>query len=388
LGASLASLQTEEGVPSAYLKYIVLDQDSQYVYSNVQVISSAASQNWQELKLQYKVEQDGFVQVFVYNESGQEVFFDDITIRKDPALIVQENHYDPWGMNLVGIEMQGRPDHKFKYNGKEKQEELGLGWNDYGARFYDAQLGRWHAVDPMTDNAETWTPYNYVYDNPIKLTDPDGRWPNDPLGFPTGFASAIRTNMGFGPRQSGSANFQAGQKAGDFASILIGAVETAGGIITGGGGIVLTVGTAALASEVSVPVTLVGAGAASHGWSTIMKGDKNFKATDENGRVNANRAQNHLQPETGAQGPHSSFKRDPKTGEVKKHAEYTPNPQNPTGFDEVQRTDLNLQGKAHRNTLTGQRVGPPHTQGKNIPGEVRPALPNEIPKKLRNAIGL
>jgi hypothetical protein len=119
-----------------------------------------------------------------------------------------------------------------------------------------------------------------------------------------------------------------------------------------------------------------------------MNGDKNFKATDKNGRVNANRAQNHLQPETGAKGPHSSFKRDNKTGEVKKHAEYTPNPQNPTGFDEVQRTDLNLQGKAHRNTLTGQSVAPPHTQGKNIPGGVRPALPNEMPKKLRDALGL
>jgi RHS repeat-associated protein len=142
------------------------------------VISSAAGQNWQELKLHYKAEQDGFVQVFVYNESGQEVFFDDITIRKDPALIVQENHYDPWGMNLVGIEKQGRPDHKFQYNGKEKQEEFGLNWNDYGARFYDPHLGRWHAIDPMTDTQEQWSPYHYVYGNPVLRTDPDGRCPD------------------------------------------------------------------------------------------------------------------------------------------------------------------------------------------------------------------
>ncbi len=77
---------------------------------------------------------------------------------------------------MAGIEKQGRPEHKFQYNGKEKQEEFGLNWLDYGARMYDAQLGRWHSVDPLADEAFDWTPYRYGFNNPIKYIDPDGRY--------------------------------------------------------------------------------------------------------------------------------------------------------------------------------------------------------------------
>lgn len=75
----------------------------------------------------------------------------------------------------MGIERQGTPDHKFQYNGKEKQQELGLEWMDYGARMYDAQIGRWHEVDVEAEIYEDFTPYSYVGNNPINALDPDGR---------------------------------------------------------------------------------------------------------------------------------------------------------------------------------------------------------------------
>jgi RHS repeat-associated protein len=67
----------------------------------------------------------------------------------------------------------------YKYNGKELVEEMG--WNNllYGARNYDAAIGRFGTVDPLASDYPSWTPYHYVHNNPIRLVDPKGMGAED-----------------------------------------------------------------------------------------------------------------------------------------------------------------------------------------------------------------
>ena len=120
-----------------------------------------------------------------------------LSYSKDPATnvlkIMEENHYYPFGLKhsgynsdqlimsrvsstlrIVPIPPLFLTSYKYKYNGKEYQDELGLNMYDYGARNYDPSLGRWMNVDPLAEIYRRWSPYNYVMNSPMIFVDPDG----------------------------------------------------------------------------------------------------------------------------------------------------------------------------------------------------------------------
>ena len=94
-----------------------------------------------------------------------------ITTDTNQHWLAQGTDYYPFGME---IPVYGNSDNQLKYNGKELQTEAGLKWYDYGARFYDPVIGRWHSVDPMAEDYYPLSPYHFAGNNPIKFVDLNG----------------------------------------------------------------------------------------------------------------------------------------------------------------------------------------------------------------------
>ena len=100
---------------------------------------------------------------------------------------VQEtNHYYPFG----GVFASTGNVQPYKYNGKELDTKKGLNWYDYGARHYDAVLGRWLVVDPLAEKYYAWSPYAYCNNNPIGAVDFEGKLVIFINGFHSGFEGA------------------------------------------------------------------------------------------------------------------------------------------------------------------------------------------------------
>ncbi len=89
--------------------------------------------------------------------------------------VLQTTAYYPFGMTMQGdfVQNSGR-ENKYLYNGKELQDDFGLGWYDYGARFYDSAIGRWNHVDDLAHEYSSISPYSYVANMPTIAIDPDG----------------------------------------------------------------------------------------------------------------------------------------------------------------------------------------------------------------------
>ena len=196
--------------------------------------------------------------------------------------VEEVNHYYPFG----GVFASSGNVQPYKYNGKELDREGGLDWYDYGARHYDAALGRFLTRDPLAQKYWQWSPYAYCLDNPVRYVDPDGSDGFDVIvGYGIGFLTNVIPGTG-GLRDlytpTDAADYNNALRGADNASLALGAGLTAfgGGAMLAGEtatltGLAVTAGSAGAASPVALPVAgggvvLTEAGALTAGAGVMM----------------------------------------------------------------------------------------------------------------------
>ena len=211
----------------------------------------------------------------------------------------------------------------YKYNGKELDRKGGLDWYDYGARYYDAALGRWHVVDPMSEKYYGVSPYLYCANNPILLVDPNGMWPtwrgirnglnnalNTTLSFANGAVRAVTDNILLGStslRETGiyssAGAYNVGQDVGDVISLFIGGAE----VIRGSGEVAAGLLGSPETGGVSLAVSTKGVVDVTHG--SLMATSGAMKLFSRKGRVNeSNSNSNGYSKSSGKNEKHSNIK--------------------------------------------------------------------------------
>jgi RHS repeat-associated protein len=188
--------------PKAFLNIIFFDQQFNFipgdpsapgVGTNVIQVSTANAQDL-NLPLQQKAPKNGWVYIYLSNESNEDVYFDNFSVSQVHSPISEETHYYAFGEKIAGISNLAfnKVPSKYHYQGDYSEEEQNTLWNEFELRMYDPQIGRWTGADPYDQFP---SPYVGMGDDPVNNVDPSGGDLADVIGLAGG--GAIGAAIGF-----------------------------------------------------------------------------------------------------------------------------------------------------------------------------------------------
>ena len=112
--------------------------------------------------------------------------------RPSKSNVKQANNFYPSGTSIA--ELPRRTDQgvqPYKLQGKELDRSYGLDFYDFEARAFDPVLMRFTRTDPMAEKYPGISPYAFCMNNPVRYTDPTGKWIVGTDGRPVVYSKEI-----------------------------------------------------------------------------------------------------------------------------------------------------------------------------------------------------
>lgn len=147
--------------PKAYINYILFDEQFNYVGGNFSRVGTAntVKSHYGDAQMQnIPVVKNGYIYIYVSNESPVNVYFDNLQVTHTHSPILEETHYYPFGLTMAGISSKaaGKLETKMKFQGqefsnKEFSDGSGLDIYEFKYRSHDPQIGRFLQIDPLSE---------------------------------------------------------------------------------------------------------------------------------------------------------------------------------------------------------------------------------------------
>ena len=110
---------TSSGIPKAYINYIFFDEQFKYAgggFSRAGSTGTVKNHWFVDVALQnITVPKNGYIYVYVSNESNDNVFFDNLQVFHTRGPLLEETHYYPFGLTMNGISSSAAGTLKNKY---------------------------------------------------------------------------------------------------------------------------------------------------------------------------------------------------------------------------------------------------------------------------------
>jgi len=369
------------GYPKAYINWIFLDDQFNYVSSlSGSVLAASSTYPGNQMNLvapgsQIALNRNGYLYIWVSNEtSGWDVFFDDFSVQYKQGPLLEENHYYPFGLTMAGISDKAvktnYAENKYRFQKQELQNKefsdgSGLEMYEFKYRFDDCQIGRFWSIDPLADKYEYNSPYAFSEDKVTGHVELEG-------------LEAVEVVEGL--EEAAPEIGHAIAAAVTATGVWLSSIQASPGStsISGGSMYAVPLGNNAAMNmsqpaPAAIPLTTAGQDAVNSmnvglGLSPAQGVTPTAPLASTTVQANSNqgseegRGKNDRKPDPEATGDHTvSNDRGSTT--------YQKNDKNPSGFQEVKRVDT--KGGDHGG------VPVPHV---HEGGKVRPANPDEIPK--------